>query len=267
MKRHFVTNVFLLLLLAAAVAGGFVLTSISTNAQSSSSKPVPRLTNGKPDFTGVWDHPRVGDVGQNVTGACAGQTPGCKSTASGPLEFTPLGKKENERKDKFDYGAHCLPWGYVRSYGTPYPHAYVQSAERLAILWEQDNAYHMVPTDGRKMPTDLEPSWRGTSVGRWEGDTLVIETAGFNGRTWLDTAQHPHSDQLRVIERMRRPDYDHIEYEVTMEDPKYYAKPIKNTRTFVLMSPGQELYEYSCTENNRCEGGNCTPSDVQKGSK
>ena len=93
---------------------------------------------------------------------------------------------------------------------------------------------------------------------------MVIETAGFNGRTWLDTAEHPHSDQLRVTERMTRPDYDHINYEVTMEDPKFYSKPLKNARVFVLMKPGQELYEYSCNENNRCEGGNCTPADVQK---
>jgi hypothetical protein len=268
MKTNFESkDVFVVLLVGAALVAGFFLTSESISGQSASSKAVPRLTNGKPDFTGVWDHPRVGDVSREVKGNCAGETPGCKNISSGDLVFTPLGKTENERKDKYDYGAHCLPWGYVRSYGTPYPHAYVQSADRLAILWEQDNAYHMVPTDGRKLPADLEPSWRGTSVGHWEGDTLVITTAGFNGRTWLDTAQHPHSDQLRVVERMRRPDYDHIEYEVTMEDPKYYAKPIKNTRTFVLMKPGQELFEYSCTENNRCEGGNCTPSDVQKGSK
>jgi hypothetical protein len=122
----------------------------------------------------------------------------------------------------------------------------------------------MVPTDGRKLPSDLESTWMGTSVGRWEGETLVIETRGFNGRTWLDTAQHPHSDQLRLTERISRPDYNHINYELTIEDPKYYSKPMKNTRVFVLMEAGLELFEYSCNENNRCEGGNCTPADVQK---
>ncbi len=266
MKKNFVMkdNV-VLLLVSAAVIASLTLIPIPTAAQSGATKPVPRLANGKPDFTGIWDHPRVGDIGKDVNGRCAGETPGCKNVGAGdPLPFTPLGKSENERKDKWDYGAHCMPWGYVRSYGTPYPHAYVHSPNRLAILWEQDNAYHMVPTDGRTLPKDLDPSWRGTSVGHWEGDTLVIETAGFNGRTWLDTAEHPHSDQLRVTERMARPDYDHINYEVTMEDPKFYSKPLKNTRVFVLMKPGQELYEYSCNENNRCEGGNCTPADVQK---
>ena len=266
MKRNFDVKVtFVLLLVIAAVIASLTLIPVPTVAQSGAGKPVPRLSNGKPDFTGVWDHPRVGDVAKDATGNCAGETRGCKSVGAGePLPFTPLGKAENESKDKWDYGAHCMPWGYVRSYGTPYPHAYVHSPDRLAILWEQDNAYHMVPTDGRPLPKDLEPTWRGSSVGHWEGDTLVIETVGFNGRTWLDTAQHPHSDQLRVVERMTRPDYDHINYEVTMEDPKFYSKPLKNTRVFVLMKPGQELYEYSCAENNRCEGGTCTPADVQK---
>jgi hypothetical protein len=247
-----------------AVLVGIVVAAVVVISIRAQSKPVPRLPNGKPDFTGVWDHPRVGDISQDASGRCAGETPGCKNVGAGELPFTPLGKTENERKDKFDYGAHCLPWGYVRSFGTPYPHSYVSHPDRLVVMWEQDNAFHVVPTDGRPLPKNPEPSWRGTSVGRWEGDTLVIETAGFNGRTWLDTAQHPHSDQLKVTERLTRTDYDHINYELIMEDPKFYSKPMKNVRTFVLMKPGQELYEYSCSENNRCEGGNCTPADVQK---
>jgi hypothetical protein len=247
-----------------AVLVGIVVAAVVVISIRAQSKPVPRLPNGKPDFTGVWDHPRVGDISQDASGRCAGETPGCKNVGAGELPFTPLGKTENERKDKFDYGAHCLPWGYVRSFGTPYPHSYVSHPDRLVVMWEQDNAFHVVPTDGRPLSKNPEPSWRGTSVGRWEGDTLVIETAGFNGRTWLDTAQHPHSDQLKVTERLTRTDYDHINYELIMEDPKFYSKPMKNVRTFVLMKPGQELYEYSCSENNRCEGGNCTPADVQK---
>jgi len=266
MRRNFeVKDSVIVIVILLAVAAGFALTSIPTAAQSGSGKPAPRLSNGKPDFTGTWDHPRVGDVSKDVKGRCAGETAGCSSTSSGELSFTPLGKAENDKKDKWDYGAHCMPWGYVRSYQTPFPHAYVSHPDRLVVMWEQDNAFHVVPTDGRRLPVDLEPSWRGTSAGHWEGDTLVIETAGFNGRTWIDTAEHPHSDQLKVVERMSMSDYDHINYEVTMEDPKFYTKPIKNTRVFVRMKAGQELYEYSCAENNRCEGGNCAVSDVQKG--
>jgi hypothetical protein len=256
-----------IVLLAGAVV---LLCTAPMIVTAQASKPAPRLSNGKPDFTGVWDHPRVGDVTRNVDGACAAGTRGCKNIGSGELSFTPAGKAEWDKNNKpttFDYGSHCLPWGFVRSYNTPYPHAYVHHPDRLVILWEQDNRFQMVPTDGRGLPTDLEPSWMGTSVGRWEGDTLVIQAAGFNGRTWLDTAQHPHSDALRLTIRMTRPDYDHMNWDITMEDPKFYTKPIKNVRTFVLMPPGQELYEYSCSENNRCEGGNCVAADVQKTSR
>ena len=271
MTRNFgLNNTGVLFVIVLALVVGFGLssmTSIWAAAQSASSRPVPRLPNGKPDFTGTWDHPRVGDVSKDVKGKCVGETPGCSSVSSGELSFTALGKAENDRKDKWDYGAHCMPWGYVRSYQTPFPHAYVHHPDRLVVMWEQDNAYHVIPTDGRQLPKDLDPTWRGTSVGHWEGDALVIETAGFNGRTWIDTAEHPHSDQLRVVERMSMPDGDHIHYEVMMEDSKFYAKPIKNTRVFVRMKPGQELFEYSCAENNRCEGGNCAVADVQKQGK
>jgi hypothetical protein len=91
----------------------------------------------------------------------------------------------------------------------------------------------------------------GVSVGRYEGDTLVIETAGFNGKTWLDTAEHPHSEQLRVTERLRHIDADHLEYEVTWTDPKTYTKPFKNTRVWARMRPGDELMEWWCMENNK----------------
>jgi hypothetical protein len=247
-----------LLLLWACCYAGFVA--------AQEAPPVPRLVNGKPDFTGVWDHPRVGDITRSSENdGCAGGSRGCSQEGSGALPFTALGQRVRDRNDEdyFDYGAHCLPWGFMRAYGTPYPHAYVHSPERLAILWEQDNAWHMVPTDGRELADDLEPTWRGTSVGRWDGDTLVIRTAGFNGRTWLDTARNPLSEELSLTIRMSRPTYDRIVWEVTMEDPLYYSRPFTNRRIFVLMEPGQELYEYSCTENNRCEGGICTPSDVQ----
>ncbi len=226
---------------------------------------VPRLANGRPDFSGVWDHPRVGNITQDGD-SCAGGTEGCVQVGSGPLPFTAEGQamRDINDEDYFDYGAYCLPWGFMRAYGTPYPHAYVHSTDRLAILWEQDNAWHMVPTyDGVEFPADMEPTWRGTSIGRWEGDTLVITSTGFNGRTWLDTARNPLSEELTLTVRMSRPEYDTINWEVTMEDPLYYTEPIVNTRTFKLMPPGAELYEYSCTENNRCEGGNCEPADVQ----
>ena len=228
---------------------------------------VPRLADGRPDFTGVWDHPRVGNITQDSEG-CSGGTEGCLQVGSGPLPFTAEGQAVRDMNDTdyFDYGAYCLPWGFMRVYGTPFLHAYVHSVDRLAILWEQDNAWHMVPTyEGVEFPDDMLPTWRGTSIGRWDGDTLVITTTGFNGETWFDTARNPLSDELTQTIRMTRTDADTIEWEVTLDDPKYYTEPIVNRRVFKLMAPGAELYEYSCTENNRCEGGNCEPADVQLG--
>jgi hypothetical protein len=228
---------------------------------------VPRLSNGRPDFSGVWDHPRVGDITRDGEG-CAGGSEGCVQVGNGPLMFTEAGQalRDMNDEDYYDYGSHCMPWGFLRAYGTPYPHAYVHSPDRLAILWEQDNAWHMVPTyEGVDFPSDMEPTWRGTSIGRWEGDTLVITTTGFNGQTWLDSARNPLSTELMQTVRVTRPDYNHINFDITLEDSTYYSETMHNSRTFVLMGPGQELYEYSCSENNRCENGDCTPSDVQAG--
>src|SRR6266481_2179682 len=97
-------NTLILLVVLAALAAGFAFTSMPAVAQSGPAKATPRLPNGKPDFTGNWDHPRVGDVSKDVKGRCAGETPGCSSVSSGDLSFTPLGKTENEKKDKWDYG-------------------------------------------------------------------------------------------------------------------------------------------------------------------
>ena len=122
MKRNFE-------ILFVIVVAGFAL--ISVYAQNGSRKPVPRLSNGKPDFTGTWDHPRVPDITKDVKGRCVGETPGCSNIGSGELSFTALGKSENDKKDRWDYGAHCMPWGYVRSYQTPFPHGYVHHPDRL----------------------------------------------------------------------------------------------------------------------------------------
>jgi hypothetical protein len=227
--------------------------AVCAAAQSNASKPVPRLSNGKPDLSGVWDHPRVSDVSKDYDGRCAGGTQGCSSKGAKDMDqyLTPYGKAENA-KQKFDYGVHCLPWGYVRSWGTPYPAEIFQRPEKMAILFEQNNMFHVVPTDGRDHPKQLESTWLGNSVGHWEGDTLVVDTIGVNGQTWLDTdAERLTSDQMHVVERFSRPDYDHINYEVSVDDPKMYTKPWKNSRVFVLMKPGQELFEYSCEENNK----------------
>ena len=118
-----------------------------------------------------------------------------------------------------------------------------------AIIYES-GFHRQIFLDGRELPKDPNPSWMGYSVGRWEGDTLVIDTIGFNEKTRLDTIGHPHSSQLHVVERLTRTDSMHMAYEVTVTDPKAYTEPFTNQRIFTL-KPDWELMEYSCEENNK----------------
>jgi hypothetical protein len=211
---------------------------------------IPRLANGKPDFSGVWARPRVTDITRDGRGCGSGETD-CTQKGSGALPFTPLGA-QMDKEPKFDYTAFCLPWGYTRSMQTEYPIEILQTPKRLAFLFESNNIFHVVPTDGRQMPKELEPKWMGTSVGRYEGDTLVIDTRGFNGRFTLDVgAEHPTSDALHIVERLSYIDGSRVAYELTIEDPKIYTKPVTNSRTWVRMKPDEELLEYWCMENNK----------------
>ncbi|HTA44679.1 MAG TPA: hypothetical protein VK789_19660 [Bryobacteraceae bacterium] len=221
--------------------------SAATKSQSAS---IPRLADGKPDFNGVWDRPRVGDITKNVD-ECGSASKGCKSEGSGEVSMTAWGLEQFKAKDKFDYAGYCQPWGYTRAWQTEYPVELMQTPERVAILWESNNVFHVVPTDGRDHPKNQDPSWMGNSIGHFEGDTLVIDTNNFNGKTWIDTAQHPSSEQLHVVERVHFIDPNHLAYEVTWEDPKAYTKPIRNNRVFTRMKQGAEIMEWWCMENNR----------------
>jgi len=238
---------------AAAFATALLVAPHRASGQSSapSASDIPRLPNGKPDFNGVWDHPRVADVTKDGKG-CGGYTPGCTQKGSGALEFTPSGLAQwKDEEHRFDYSGHCLPWGYTRAWQVEYPVEIVQTPERLALLFESNNVFHVVRTDGSKHPENTDPTWMGNSIGWYEGDTLVIDTTGFNGKTWIDTIEHPSSDALHVLEHLRFLDRNHLAYDVTWEDPKTYTKPIQNSRVLSRMKPGNELMEYWCMENNR----------------
>ena len=236
----------------SALAALFWFSPVVTelDAQSGVPKDIPRMTNGKPDFNGIWDHPRVADVTKDGKG-CGGQTPGCVQKGSGALAFTEAGLAEWKNENRFDYSGHCLPWGYTRAWQVEYPVEIVQTPKRIALLFESNNIFHVISTDGRDHPKDLEPTWMGNSIGKWEGDTLMVDSIGFNGKTWIDTIEHPSSDALHVVEHINYTDPNHLAYDVTWEDSKTYTKPIKNTRVLTRMKPGDELMEYWCMENNR----------------
>ena len=155
-------------------------------------------------------------------------------------------RKANLSKD--DPATYCLPNGVVRM--TSLPYKIVQTPQLVVILSEGNtHSFRRIFLDGRAHNLDLEPnSWTGDSIGKWEGNALMVDTIGFNDRTWLDDTGKPHSDQLHVIERYRRPDAGRLVVEYTIEDPKFLTKPYTFTRTFVPAN--REIQERFCTDQN-----------------
>jgi hypothetical protein len=142
----------------------------------------------------------------------------------------------------------CLPPGTPRIYLQPFPVQFVQTPKEIIMLYEYDHTVRYIFMDGRKHPDDLIPTYMGHSIGKWEGDTLVVDTVGFNEKTWLDRDGHPHSDQLHVTERFHRVDSDNLQIDITMEDPKALAKPWK-TQLYYQLKPDWDIMELACTDN------------------
>lgn len=256
-------------LAAAATVGllafcvGQVTPAAQTPAAATAAGPAPRLANGRPDLSGVWMPPYVPDMTRNGRGQqgyaeppfSPADTPQKRQAMAAAgnrteLPFTPWGLKDWSAYDAAngDYTGSCLPFGLTRSFNAPYPFQLVQSDQSIAVLFEINNWHHQIAL-GKETPTDPYPIWFGHSVGRWDGDTLVVDTVGFNGYTRLDTIGHPHSDALRVTQTFRRTDAEHIAYTVTITDPKTYTKPWSNERVFTMLKG--PLMEYSCEENNK----------------
>lgn len=157
-------------------------------------------------------------------------------------------REENFRNDTD--GINCLPPGPKAGFGVGnLPLRIIQTPGLIAVLYEYQTIYRQIFTDGRALPTDANPTWMGYSAGAWNGDTLVVTTVGYNDRTSLDLAGHPHTEALRMTERYRRVDYGHIELQLTFDDPKAYTRPWSQTARFDLMPEG-DLIEYVC-ENER----------------
>ena len=205
--------------------------------------PAPRLANGKPDFNGVWDHPYVPDMSQSRNAAI--------QKGAGPLPYTEAGQaniKSYDPEKNGDYTGMCMPFGLMRSVNSPYPIQIMQNDKYVAFLFEQSTWFHVVPFKERHSE-EPDPTWFGESIARWDGDTLIVDTIGFNGYTRLDTRGNPHSRQLHLVQTFKHRDAGHLEYTVTVDDPVYYSKPWTNDRVFTLTN--EQLIEYSCEENNR----------------
>jgi hypothetical protein len=118
------------------------------------------------------------------------------------------------------------------------------------ILYENNTDFRQIFVDGRRQPRDPNPTWMGYSIAKWEGDTLVVDSNGFNDQSWLDRSGHPHSDALHVIERLRRLDFGHMEIQITIDDEKTYTRPLTFTQPQILLADS-ELLEHFCTENEK----------------
>ena len=208
------------------------------------SAPAPRTADGKPDLSGVWGM----DAGPSLFYIPADLKPDEIKPWVGELV-----KQRSENFQRDDQNTRCLPEGPRFNHFLAFPKKIVQTPTLLIVLGE-DLSYRQVFLDGRALPQDPNPSFMGYSVGRWEGDTLVVETIGYKEVTWLDWSGHPHSEALRLTERYRRLDFGHMEIQETFQDPDIYSRPL-TVQVKATLVPDTELLEYVCAENEKDRQG------------
>jgi hypothetical protein len=245
--------------------------------------PTPRTPDGKPDLSGLWDLARPpagqrGQRGQAGQGAATAQpaqpapaqpAPAQPAAPAGPpvstfknvgsamaggLPLQPwaadLVKKRVADNDKDNPDAHCLPMGMMQFHNHPEPRKMVQTPKATYIIYEANSGFRTIFTDGRTLPPkDAEPWWYGYSVGHWEGDTLVVETTNFRDGGWLDIDGNPLTDEAKVTERFRRPNFGTLEIDVTIDDPKAYTRPF-TVRVNQRIMVDTELIEFICEDRD-----------------
>jgi hypothetical protein len=226
--------------------------------------PAPHLE-GKVDLSGVWQAERtpvseftrvlgvdlvkeqvdLGDVTKHVVNVFWGVKPGDE-----PLRPEGASILEHRSRTPTDRPlSQCLPIGIPAVMFT-YAFKMIQVPQEVVMLSETGDPPRQIYIDGRSLPKDPEPSWMGYSVGRWEGDTLVVETTGFKERSWLDLLGHPRSQSMVITERYRRRDFGHMNLEMTFDDPKYYTRPF-TFKTGLRLIPDSDVLEYVCAENEK----------------
>ena len=221
----------------------------TANGKVNLTAPTPRTPDGKPDLSGTWES-EGGYFGNLARDLKPGELPIQPWAAALVTE-----RAANLHKD--DPMVACLPPGVPRidmggSPAMPHPFKVVQTPTLVVLLYETstNQTFRQVFLDGRSLPKDPQPTWLGYSVGHWEGETLVVNTNGFNGRAWLDTAQgHPQTEAARVTERFTRKDVGHLEIDITIDDPKAYLKPWRANVPVHLLADS-DLIETFC-ENER----------------
>ena len=202
------------------------------------------------DVTGVWYPSSVNTFTLNWTDA--------QGKSLNPLPLTPWGEEKFSANHPIggaytalnsnDPNIGCLPPGVPNVYIHAYPVEFLQVPGRTIMFFEYGHFVRQIFTDGREHVKDANPTWMGDSIGKWEGDTLVVDSTGFNDKTWLDVAGHPHSEAMHLVERMRRVDHDTLTIDITLDDPQAYAAPLKTQRKYIL-KPGWNIMEYICEDN------------------
>ncbi len=242
------------------------------------SAPAPRLADGKPDLSGIWttaepNSRRTSELSspkQLAAGGKATQTPEDDqpppdATASrqmanigidipGGLPYqpwlVPIVKERTDNLAKDDPHIKCLPDNFLRAYGLPHLLKFVHTPNLLVVLNEMNAGYRQVFTDARPLPQDPTPAWQGYSSAKWSGDTLVIDTIGLRDDTWIDWIGSVVTEAAKVREQIRRPDFGHMEIQVTVDDPKAYTKPWTVTLKERIVV-NAELIDEICLENEQ----------------
>jgi hypothetical protein len=219
--------------------------------------PAPRTAAGKPDFSGIWQNVRGNRAG-DTTSSVGAPVASFANIGAGMKEGLPLrplaaellkARRASNSKDNPD--ARCLPMGMMQFHTHGQPRKMVQTPELLVLIYEANSGLRQIFMDGRPLPaTDVEPWWYGYSVGRWEGDTLVVETVKQRGTGWLDVWGSPITEGAKVTERYRRPSYGVLEIDVTIDDPQAYTAPF-TVRVNQRIMPNTELIEFICAENDK----------------
>jgi hypothetical protein len=211
----------------------------TVNGKPNLSAPAPKMPDGKPDLSGVWEHLNSREAAYYLKGIDIPWQPWAEA----------LFKERTANNQKDNPESRCLPRGVPKADAFDI-HKVVQTPGLILILYEYQTTFRQIFTDGRGLPQDRNPTWMGYSVGKWEGDTLVVESNGFNGKAWLSGQGNPTTDALHVTERMRRRDFGHMDIQITIDDPKAYTKPW-TAELHPELIPDTDLLEFVCNENER----------------
>jgi len=203
------------------------------------SAPAPRLPDGTPDLSGVWEHLNSRTTAYYLDDIEIPWQPWAQE----------LFKQRTANNQKDNPESRCLPRGIPKADAFDL-HKIVQAPGLIVILYEYQTTFRQIFTDGRVLPKEPNPTWMGYSVGRWEGDTLVVESNGFNGKAWLSGRGNPTTDALHLTERIHRRDFGHMDVELTIDDPKAYTRPWK-AKLHPELLPDTDLLEFVCNENEK----------------